>query len=135
MILVGYGRVGQIVAQILRASNYNVTAIDRDPERIRAARQFGVKVYFGDVTRLDVLRMAGASDARAIFKLIRKLKKYHKRYLSVDAKMHSISSPNMPFFLFKIHQYPIFKAKIIILRPLLYILIGKHHITCFNPET
>ena len=67
VILVGYGRVGQIVAQILRASNYNVTAIDRDPERIRVARQFGVKVYFGDVTRLDVLRMAGAADARAIF--------------------------------------------------------------------
>ncbi|MDJ0946278.1 MAG: monovalent cation:proton antiporter-2 (CPA2) family protein [Kiloniellales bacterium] len=67
VLVVGYGRVGQIVAQILRASDYAVTAIDRDPERIRIARDFGVKVYFGDVTRLDVLEAAGATRARAIF--------------------------------------------------------------------
>ena len=67
ILVVGYGRVGQIVAQILRASDYAVTAIDRDPERIRIARDFGVKVYFGDLTRLDVLEAAGAARARAIF--------------------------------------------------------------------
>lgn len=66
-IVIGYGRVGQIVAQVLRAGTYSVTAIDRDPERIRVARQFGVKVYFGDVTRMDVLEAAGAREARAIF--------------------------------------------------------------------
>ena len=67
VLVVGYGRVGQIVAQILRASDYSVTAIDRDPERIRVARDFGVKVYFGDVTRVDVLEAAGAARSRAIF--------------------------------------------------------------------
>lgn len=65
-IVVGYGRFGQTVAQMLNASNVPVTLIDNDVEMIDIAGQFGAKVYFGDGTRIDLLRQAGASDAELI---------------------------------------------------------------------
>lgn len=65
-IVVGYGRFGQTVAQMLIASNIPVTLIDNDIEMIDVASNFGAKVYFGDGTRLDLLRQAGAGDAELI---------------------------------------------------------------------
>ncbi len=65
-LVVGYGRFGQTVAQMLIASDIEVTLIDRDVGTIDLAEQFGAKVYFGDGTRLDVLRQAGAGDAELI---------------------------------------------------------------------
>jgi len=62
-IIVGFGRMGQIIAQVLKNSGVTVTAIDRDPDRIRSAERFGFKVYFGDGTRLDLLMNAGAVQA------------------------------------------------------------------------
>lgn len=65
-IVVGYGRFGQTVAQMLVASDIPVTLIDRDIELIDLAGEFGAKVYFGDGTRIDLLRQAGASEAETI---------------------------------------------------------------------
>jgi CPA2 family monovalent cation:H+ antiporter-2/glutathione-regulated potassium-efflux system protein KefB len=65
-IVVGYGRFGQTVAQMLVAANVPVTLIDTDIEMIDVAQGFGAKVYFGDGTRLDMLRQAGAGDAELI---------------------------------------------------------------------
>ena len=65
-IVVGYGRFGQTVAQMLMASNIPVTLIDSDIEMIDVASGFGAKVYFGDGTRLDLLRQAGADEAELI---------------------------------------------------------------------
>ncbi|NTS64505.1 cation:proton antiporter [Sphingomonas sp. HHU CXW] len=65
-LVVGYGRFGQTVAQMLIASGVPVTLIDRDIEMIDIAAEFGAKVYFGDGTRLDLLRQAGASEAELI---------------------------------------------------------------------
>ena len=65
-IVIGYGRFGQTVAQMLRVQRISVTLIDIDPEMIRTADSFGSKVYYGDGTRLDLLRQAGASDAQLI---------------------------------------------------------------------
>ncbi|MDE1916367.1 MAG: cation:proton antiporter [Sphingomonadales bacterium] len=65
-IVVGYGRFGQTVAQMLLASEISVTLIDKDIEMIDIAGSFGAKVYFGDGTRLDLLRQAGADDAALI---------------------------------------------------------------------
>jgi CPA2 family monovalent cation:H+ antiporter-2/glutathione-regulated potassium-efflux system protein KefB len=62
-IIVGYGRFGQTVAQMLLASEISVTLIDTDIEMIDIAGGFGAKVYFGDGTRLDLLRQAGAEEA------------------------------------------------------------------------
>jgi CPA2 family monovalent cation:H+ antiporter-2/glutathione-regulated potassium-efflux system protein KefB len=65
-IIVGYGRFGQTVAQMLIASDIPVTLIDNDIEMIDVAGGFGAKVYFGDGTRLDLLRQAGANEAEII---------------------------------------------------------------------
>ncbi len=66
VIVVGYGRFGQTVAQMLMAKRVEVTVVDTDAEMIDTAGSFGQKVYFGDGTRLDLLRQAGAEQARAI---------------------------------------------------------------------
>ncbi|MBC2664156.1 cation:proton antiporter [Novosphingobium flavum] len=65
-IVVGYGRFGQTVAQMLIASDIPVTLIDTDVEMIDVAESFGAKVYFGDGTRIDLLRQAGADEAELI---------------------------------------------------------------------
>lgn len=65
-IIVGYGRFGQTVAQILMASDIAVTLVDSDIEMIDVAGEFGSKVYFGDGTRIDLLRQAGAAEAELI---------------------------------------------------------------------
>jgi glutathione-regulated potassium-efflux system protein KefB len=66
ILLIGFGRFGQIVAQPLVAMRHRIAIIDNDPEMIQVAGRFGVKVYYGDGTRLDVLRAAGAGIAEVI---------------------------------------------------------------------
>jgi glutathione-regulated potassium-efflux system protein KefB len=65
-IVVGYGRFGQTVAQMLMAKGITVTLIDSKPSQIEVSGNFGSKVYYGDGTRLDLLRLAGAGEAKAI---------------------------------------------------------------------
>jgi CPA2 family monovalent cation:H+ antiporter-2/glutathione-regulated potassium-efflux system protein KefB len=65
-LIVGYGRFGQTVAQMLLAAGIPVTLIDTDTELIDVAGEFGAKVYFGDGTRLDLLRQAGGAEAELI---------------------------------------------------------------------
>ena len=66
VLVIGFGRFGQIVSQCLLAEGIDVTAIDNDPEMLESVARFGFKVYYGDGTRLDVLRAAGAGEARLI---------------------------------------------------------------------
>jgi monovalent cation:proton antiporter-2 (CPA2) family protein len=65
-LIVGYGRFGQATGQMLLAGGISVTLIDTDTEMIDVAGSFGAKVYFGDGTRIDMLRQAGAGDAQMI---------------------------------------------------------------------
>ena len=65
-IVVGYGRFGQTVAQMLQAKGIGVTIIDKKPAQIELSEEFGTKVYYGDGLRLDLLRSAGAETARII---------------------------------------------------------------------
>lgn len=66
VLLVGGGRFGQGVAQMLLARGVEVVAIDNDPELIDVSRLFGNRVYFGDGRRVDILRAAGAETAQAV---------------------------------------------------------------------
>jgi glutathione-regulated potassium-efflux system protein KefB len=66
VLVIGFGRFGQIVSQYLLAEGIDVTAIDLDSDMIQVAGRFGFKVYYGDGTRLDVLRAAGLEKARLI---------------------------------------------------------------------
>jgi len=66
VLLIGFGRFGQIASQALLARGIDLAIIDSDPDMIRAAAGFGFKVYYGDGTRLDVLQASGAAQAKAI---------------------------------------------------------------------
>ena len=65
-IVVGFGRFGQTVAQMLNGYGASVTLIDIKPEQIERSSQFGAKVYYGDGRRIDLLRTAGAAEAQII---------------------------------------------------------------------
>ncbi len=66
VLVIGFGRFGQIVNQVLLSQNIDATVIDNNVERVRDAARFGLKIYYGDGTRLDVLRAAGAEEAEMI---------------------------------------------------------------------
>jgi len=63
VIIAGFGRFGQIIGRLLFASGVRATLLDYDPDQIDFIRKFGFKVFFGDATRLDLLRSAGAAEA------------------------------------------------------------------------
>ena len=65
-LVIGYGRFGQTVTQMLVSQGISVSLIDRDPEMIETAGSFGAKVYYGDGTRLDLLRQAGAANVQLL---------------------------------------------------------------------
>ena len=66
VLMIGFGRFGQIASQTLLAQGVGLSVIDTDPVRIRDAARYGFKVFFGDGARLDVLRQSGAQQADAI---------------------------------------------------------------------
>jgi glutathione-regulated potassium-efflux system protein KefB len=68
VILAGYGRVGQIVARILRAQHIEFTALENSVEQVDFSRQFGSNIYFGDPSRPELLRAARA-DLAEVFVL------------------------------------------------------------------
>ncbi|PZU06310.1 monovalent cation:proton antiporter-2 (CPA2) family protein [Sphingomonas sp.] len=66
VLIIGFGRFGQITSQLLLAQGIDLSVIDNDPDRIRDAGRYGFKVFFGDGARLDVLHHSGAADANLI---------------------------------------------------------------------
>ena len=66
IIIAGFGRYGQIIARVLLAQGVPCTVLDHDADMIEAARSFGYRVFYGDATRLDLLRTAGAASARIL---------------------------------------------------------------------
>ena len=66
ILVAGFGRYGQIVSRVLIAQGHPCTVLDHDAEMIEAARSFGYRVFYGDATRLDLLRTAGAAHAKIL---------------------------------------------------------------------
>lgn len=66
VVICGFGRYGQIVGRMLGSQGLKVTVLDHDPDTIESLRQFGFRVFYGDATRLDLLRTAGAATAKVI---------------------------------------------------------------------
>jgi glutathione-regulated potassium-efflux system ancillary protein KefC len=66
VLICGFGRYGQIIGRVLRAQSLRPTVLDHDPDTIESLRQFGFPVFYGDATRLDLLRTAGAATAKAV---------------------------------------------------------------------
>ena len=66
IIIAGFGRYGQIIGRMLLAQGVAPTVLDHDAEMIEAVRTFGYRVFYGDATRLDLLRTAGAATAKIL---------------------------------------------------------------------
>ena len=66
IVIAGFGRYGQIIGRLLIAEGYTCTVLDHDAEMIEAARSFGYRVFYGDASRLDLLRTAGAATAKVL---------------------------------------------------------------------
>ncbi|WP_375466006.1 monovalent cation:proton antiporter-2 (CPA2) family protein [uncultured Methylobacterium sp.] len=107
VLVIGFGRFGQILTQVLLAEGIGVTVIDKDVEQIRSASRFGFRIYYGDGTRLDVLRAAGIGrvelvclcidDAEATLKIVDIV---HEEFASVRTyvraydRMHAVELMN-----------------------------------------
>lgn len=66
VLVIGFGRFGQVVSQPLLALGFRLSIIDTDTEAIRVAADYGFKVYYGDGSRLDILHAAGAGSAELV---------------------------------------------------------------------
>lgn len=66
VVICGFGRYGQIVGRALVPQGVSITVLDHDPDTIESLRQIGFRVFYGDATRLDLLRIAGVASARAV---------------------------------------------------------------------
>jgi len=66
VIIAGFGRFGQIIGRMLQARHVPFTAMDKDPAHVEFVQQFGNKLYFGDLTRLDLLQSAGVAKAKIL---------------------------------------------------------------------
>jgi glutathione-regulated potassium-efflux system ancillary protein KefC len=66
VIIAGFGRYGQIVGRLLLANGIEPTVLDHDSAQIEVVRRFGWRAFYGDATRLDLLRVAGAAQARVL---------------------------------------------------------------------
>ncbi|HEY4059632.1 MAG TPA: monovalent cation:proton antiporter-2 (CPA2) family protein [Kofleriaceae bacterium] len=64
VVIAGYGRFGQMVGRVLRANRIDVTILDLDPEMVDILGRLGVKVYYGDASRVDLLHAAGVQHAK-----------------------------------------------------------------------
>jgi len=65
VILAGFGRFGHVIGRLLRANGFGVTVLDSDPDQVEMLGRFGMKSYYGDATRLDLLRAAGGGTREA----------------------------------------------------------------------
>lgn len=66
IIVAGIGRYGQIILRVLAANGYKATVLDHDPEQIEGLMRFDYRAFYGDATRLDLLRTAGAATAKIL---------------------------------------------------------------------
>jgi glutathione-regulated potassium-efflux system protein KefB len=66
VIVVGFGRFGQVIGRLLMANKMRITVLERDISAVNLMRKYGYKVYYGDATQLELLRSAGAEEAQSI---------------------------------------------------------------------
>ncbi|MGV3346747.1 NAD-binding protein, partial [Enterobacteriaceae bacterium LUAb1] len=66
VIVVGFGRFGQVVGRLLMANQKRITVLEHDISAVSLMRKYGYQVYYGDATELALLRAAGAENAQAI---------------------------------------------------------------------
>lgn len=70
VIIAGFGHFGSTIGRFLRANGINATILDNDSDRVDVLRKMGFEVYYGDATRLDLLKSAGAEQAKLLIAVI-----------------------------------------------------------------
>ncbi|WP_353056949.1 NAD-binding protein [Microbulbifer sp. MLAF003] len=65
-MIIGYGRFGQITGRLLNACGFGTTLLERNAEQLDLVRRYGIEAYYGDASREDLLRAAGAKNARLV---------------------------------------------------------------------
>ena len=100
VIIAGFGRYGQVVGRLLSASGLAATVLEHSADQVETVRRFGWKVFYGDASRLDLLRMAGAAQAQ-VFVLaiddvdqsvdVARLVRQHFPALTVVARARNVS--------------------------------------------
>lgn len=70
VIIAGFGRFGQIAGRLLLANDVHTVVLDHDPDHVETLRKFGMKVFYGDATRVDLLESAGAAKAKVLINAI-----------------------------------------------------------------
>lgn len=70
VIIAGFSHFGSTIGRLLRANGVHATILDHDPDRVDLLRKMGFKVFYGDVTRIDLLESAGVEDARIFISAI-----------------------------------------------------------------
>jgi len=95
IILAGYGRFGQIIGRLLNGENIKLTVLEKNPEQIELLRKYGYKGYFGDASRLDLLKNAGIEHAKLLIVSVGnvdanleivKLTRHHFPHLTIFAR-------------------------------------------------
>ena len=107
VIIAGYGRFGHIVGRVLMANGIRSTVIDLDHDQVEFFRKLGLKVFYGDASRLDLLHAAGASNAKLF---ILAIDDEAKSVEIVDAVHRHF--PQLPIFVRaagRLHAYEFFK--------------------------
>ncbi|BCE00479.1 monovalent cation:proton antiporter-2 (CPA2) family protein [Marinicellulosiphila megalodicopiae] len=66
VVVIGFGRVGQIIVRLLHANGYGTTILERDPDHIEMVKKYGYKAYYGDATHTDLLHSAGIEQAKLL---------------------------------------------------------------------
>ena len=103
IIIAGFGRYGQIISRVLLVQGLRTTVLDHSVEMLEVARTFGYRVFYGDATRLDLLRIAGAEHARILVVAvddaeqslkIAKLAREHFPHLQIVARARDITHWN-----------------------------------------
>lgn len=93
VIIAGFGHFGSTVGRVLRANGVQATILDYDADQVELLRKMGFKVYYGDVTRVDLLELAGAEKAKIIISAIPNLETNLR--LAEEIKKHY---PHLRFF-------------------------------------
>lgn len=83
VIIAGFGRFGTVVARLLHANNIGTTILDNDTNQIELVRKFGFKAYYGDISRLDLLEVAGAPKAKILILAVDEMQVAHDAVLKV----------------------------------------------------
>lgn len=108
VIIIGYGRFGQIAGRLLNASGFDTTLLERNAEQLDLVRRYGIKAYYGDASREDLLHAAGAhnaklviltlSDQAASLEIVAQIRK-HFPHLAILARARN-----------RMHQYALMEA-------------------------